>query len=121
MVQRTPTYIVSNKATDPVTRFLNGCLPSWLALRINRWKYIFWQIVFYQFCMGFPEAAKRYIKGQMFKQLKGVMQREEFEKHFSPPYDPWTQRLCLSPGGDFFAAIRYGSGEVRIPDLHCNV
>ena len=34
------------------------------------------------------------------------MQREEFERHFSPPYDPWTQRLCLSTGGDFFAAIR---------------
>ena len=42
----------------------------------------------------------------MFKQVRGVMKKEEFEKHFSPPYDPWTQRLCLSPGGDFFAAIR---------------
>ena len=42
----------------------------------------------------------------MFKQLKEVMQKEEFERHFSPPYDPWMQRVCVSPGGDFFAAIR---------------
>ena len=56
--------------------------------------------------MAFPNAAKKFIKGEMFKQLKEVMQKEEFEKHFSPPYDPWMQRVCVSPGGDFFAAIR---------------
>ena len=34
------------------------------------------------------------------------MSEEEFEKHFTPPYNPWEQRFCLAPGGDFFAPIR---------------
>ena len=106
MVQRTPTYIVTSPATDAFAQFLNNWLPSWLALRINRWKYIIFQTLFYQFCIGFPDAAKKFIKKAMYEQVKGAMRKEEFEKHFSPPYDPWTQRLCLSPGGDFFAAIR---------------
>ena len=28
--------------------------------------------------------------------------------HFSPPYDPWDQRLCVVPDGDLFAALAHG-------------
>ena len=28
--------------------------------------------------------------------------------HFNPPYDPWDQRLCIAPDGDFLKAIRSG-------------
>jgi monooxygenase len=30
----------------------------------------------------------------------------DVEKHFSPRYDPWDQRLCLVPKGDLFRTIR---------------
>ena len=39
---------------------------------------------------------------------KGV----DFDKHFVPRYDPWDQRLCLVPNGDFFHAIRDGRASV---------
>ena len=42
----------------------------------------------------------------MFKEVSSVMSEKEFEKHFTPPYNPWEQRFCLAPGGDFFAPIR---------------
>ena len=42
----------------------------------------------------------------MFKQVEKVMSEKEFDKHFTPPYNPWEQRFCLAPGGDFFAPIR---------------
>ena len=42
----------------------------------------------------------------MFKQVKKVMSEKEFDKHFTPPYNPWEQRFCLAPGGDFFKPIR---------------
>src|SRR3712207_8533833 len=29
-------------------------------------------------------------------------------KHFTPPYNPWDQRLCLVPDADLFRAIREG-------------
>ena len=54
----------------------------------------------------YPESAKRLIKKGMFKQVKSVMSEKEFDKHFTPPYNPWQQRFCLAPGGDFFAPIR---------------
>jgi monooxygenase len=34
------------------------------------------------------------------------------DTHFNPPYEPWDQRLCLVPDGDFFRAIRAGEAEV---------
>ena len=32
--------------------------------------------------------------------------------HFTPRYNPWEQRLCLVPDGDFFAAISEGRASV---------
>jgi monooxygenase len=34
------------------------------------------------------------------------------EEDYSPPYNPWEQRLCLVPDGDMFAAIREGRASV---------
>jgi cation diffusion facilitator CzcD-associated flavoprotein CzcO len=31
---------------------------------------------------------------------------------FTPPYNPWNQRLCLVPDGDMFEAIKAGKAEV---------
>ncbi|MFD0787805.1 FAD-containing monooxygenase EthA, partial [Micromonospora azadirachtae] len=36
----------------------------------------------------------------------------DVERHFSPRYDPWDQRLCIVPDGDFFAAVRAGRASV---------
>jgi monooxygenase len=35
-----------------------------------------------------------------------------YRRPFTPPYDPWDQRLCLVPDGDFFAAVRSGKASV---------
>ena len=78
MVQRTPTYIVTSPEKDAFAQFLNDWLPSWLALRINRWKYIIFQTLFYQFCIGYPNAAKKLIKGEMFKQVKLFVYFQQF-------------------------------------------
>jgi cation diffusion facilitator CzcD-associated flavoprotein CzcO len=32
--------------------------------------------------------------------------------HFSPRYNPWDQRLCVAPDGDFFRAIKAGKADV---------
>jgi cation diffusion facilitator CzcD-associated flavoprotein CzcO len=34
------------------------------------------------------------------------------DPHFVPRYDPWDQRLCVVPDGDFFAAMRTGQASV---------
>jgi cation diffusion facilitator CzcD-associated flavoprotein CzcO len=42
---------------------------------------------------------------------KGVRKNlgEKYDsKHFTPPYNPWDQRLCFAPDADLFDAIREG-------------
>lgn len=34
------------------------------------------------------------------------------DKHFTPTYQPWDQRVCLIPDGDFFQAIKFGKPDV---------
>ena len=34
------------------------------------------------------------------------------DTHFTPPYDPWDQRLCLVPDGDLFRALRSGKASI---------
>ena len=36
----------------------------------------------------------------------------DVEKHFTPSYNPWDQRLCLIPDGDLFERIRAGKVSV---------
>jgi len=36
----------------------------------------------------------------------------DIETHFTPTYNPWDQRLCLAPDGDFFATIRSGKASI---------
>jgi cation diffusion facilitator CzcD-associated flavoprotein CzcO len=39
------------------------------------------------------------------------------DKHFTPSYNPWDQRVCLVPDGDLFKAIQSGKAEVVTGDI----
>eukprot|EP00090_Calanus_glacialis_P002362 TRINITY_DN11755_c0_g1_i1.p1 TRINITY_DN11755_c0_g1~~TRINITY_DN11755_c0_g1_i1.p1 ORF type:complete len:497 (-),score=148.91 TRINITY_DN11755_c0_g1_i1:98-1588(-) len=112
LIQRTPTYIAGKPETDPFAQFCNTWLPQSIAVKINRWKAVLLGALFYQFCVRYPERAKKLVKAGMYKEVQSVMSEEEFDKHFSPPYNPWQQRFCLAPGGDFFAPIRDGKASI---------
>merc|ERR1711970_1152361 len=106
MIQRTPSYIAAKPVEDPLVKFFNNWLPQSIAVQLNRWKAVLLGALFYQYCVRYPDSARKLIQAGMYKEVKSVMNKEEFEKHFSPPYNPWQQRFCLAPGGDFFAPIR---------------
>ena len=36
----------------------------------------------------------------------------DVERHFTPSYNPWDERLCLVPNGDLFKSIRKGKVSV---------
>ena len=38
--------------------------------------------------------------------------RVPYDPHFKPRYKPWSQRICLCPDGDFFAALREENADV---------
>src|SRR5699024_12106646 len=76
---------------------------------IARSKNIIRQQVMFQLCQRFPRLMRRVIR-QINKSMlpKGY----PVDTHFSPPYDPWDQRLCVVPNGDLFRAIRGGKASV---------
>jgi cation diffusion facilitator CzcD-associated flavoprotein CzcO len=105
MLQRSPSYIVALPARDRIGIALRRVLPRRLAYRLVRWKNILAATAFYQFCQRWPGAARRLIaKGA--RQMLGA--QFDVERHLSPRYDPWDQRLCIAPDGDVFAAIASG-------------
>ena len=109
MVQRSPSFIVSRPSRDGIARFLQRILPARSADAIVRWKNVLLTIFFYAQARRSPENFGQWIKDQLGKQLPSGY---PVERDFSPPYNPWDQRLCLVPDADLFAAMR--SGQVSI-------
>ncbi|HLT29340.1 MAG TPA: NAD(P)/FAD-dependent oxidoreductase [Myxococcaceae bacterium] len=109
MLQRTPTYIMPLPQKDPIARLLRKALPSDRANRLIRRKNIRTQRWLIDFSQRFPNVARAIIRATNRKHLpKGY----PVEEHFTPPYNPWEQRLCAVPDGDFFQAIREGKASV---------
>lgn len=109
MLQRTPSYILSLPRTDPVARQLQRVLPAALAFRLVRWKNVLVGTASYQFSRRRPEAMKAFIKKQLVRALPHGF---DVDAHFTPPYNPWDQRLCLVPDDDLFRAIGSGLAEI---------
>merc|ERR1712107_616812 len=61
--------------------------------------------------------GKKFLVGEVQRNLKGHMNPEEVDKHFTPRYNPWDQRLCLSPAGDLFESLKSGSASVVTGDI----
>ncbi|KAF2761652.1 putative flavin-binding monooxygenase [Pseudovirgaria hyperparasitica] len=110
MLQRSPTYIIPQPAKDPLGSIWHRTLPTWLSSRLTRWKFLILPLIFFHFCRTFPNAARGAIRLVTKRQLKGSHLPQD--PHFQPTYNPWEQRLCVTPDADFFQAIRAGKGTV---------
>lgn len=109
MVQRTPTYIMSAPAVDPLTRLLRRVLGRTATARIVRQVNIRRDSWLFGVIRFFPDRTKEWIRNSNARQLPPGF---DVDKHFTPPYQPWDQRMCLAPDGDFFTAIREGKASV---------
>ncbi len=109
MLQRSPTYIASLPAEDPVAGALRRFLPNKAVYAIVRWKNVLLQTAFYQLSRRRPQAVKRFVRKGVEAALP---EGYDIDKHFTPRYNPWDQRICLVPNGDLFKAIRDGSASV---------
>jgi cation diffusion facilitator CzcD-associated flavoprotein CzcO len=56
----------------------------------------------YQLSKRKPQVIKDFLMKGVHRALK----TNAMDKHFSPKYNPWDQRLCFVPDGDFFKAIK---------------
>jgi cation diffusion facilitator CzcD-associated flavoprotein CzcO len=108
MLQRTPTYVASGPDRDVVANTMRKVLPDRLAYSITRKKNVAMQQMIYRRTRTNPAKVKQYLLEKVRKELPGV----DIDTHFTPPYNPWDQRLCLVPNGDLFRAIRDGRASV---------
>ncbi len=109
MLQRSPTYIVSVPRKDALANLLNRLLPERVAFEITRRKNI-WRLNFvFRLCKSRPALVKRFLRWSLKQQLPEGF---DIDRHFTPSYDPWDQRLCAVPSGDLFKSISNGDSSV---------
>lgn len=112
LLQRSPTYVISRPEEDGLANRLRNWLPAKWTHGIVRWKNILMQMFLYQLSRRRPHVAK----GLLLKGVRAQLGPDyDVSKHFKPSYNPWDQRLCLVPNGDFFKAIRKG-GVTMVTD-----
>ncbi|CUU59728.1 Predicted flavoprotein CzcO associated with the cation diffusion facilitator CzcD [Parafrankia irregularis] len=109
MLQRTPSYVLAQPRTDAVARALRKVLPLPAAYRIARVKNTAIQWALIQACHRFPDGVRWLLHRRV---ASAVGSRKIADEHFSPPYAPWDQRLCIAPEGDLFRVIRDGTASV---------
>ncbi len=109
MLQRSPTYIASLPANDPVVNVLRRLLPHRLSGPGARWFKALTTQAFYRLSRHRPTLVKRLLRRQLRAMLPAGY---DIDTHFTPSYNPWDQRLCIVPDGDLFRAIRAGTVTV---------
>jgi cation diffusion facilitator CzcD-associated flavoprotein CzcO len=114
MLQRSPTYILTLPAHDPIADAARRWLPERTAHSIVRWKNILIAVGLYQLARRAPEFCKCVIKGGAAKHLPPGY---DVDTHFSPRYSPWDQRLCLVPDADLFRVLSNGSASIATGEI----
>lgn len=109
MLQRSPTYIISAPEQDRVANWLRRKLPSMWAYRLSRWKNVGFMTFLYRLSQRFPN----YVKNRLLTRVREHLGQDfDVDTHFTPPYNPWEQRMCLVPDADMFEAIKSGRASV---------
>ena len=110
MLQRSPTYVVSRPAVDGLANFLRKVLPDQWAYNLIRWRNVAFQQFFFRQTRKNPQKARERLLGMVREELGPDY---DVEKHFTPSYNPWEQRLCLVPDSDLFNALKSGKASVE--------
>ncbi len=108
MLQRSPTYIFSWPAIDPLSAKMQKHLSEKMAYRIARARNVRFQRYLYRLSQKRPNLIRRWILSAARKRLGDSVDM----RHFSPTYGPWDQRMCIVPDGDLFNVVREGKASV---------
>ena len=108
MLQRSPSYILSVPDTDRISMLLSTFLPKRWVFQMARRRNILFQRGLYLACMRWPRMMRRVLLSHMRKRVGPDVDM----RHFTPDYNPWEQRLCAAPDGDFFNSLRSGKADI---------
>jgi monooxygenase len=109
LLQRTPTYVISVPAVDPIEQRLKKWFGPVRAHRIARRKNVRLQRLVYSASRRHPRFMRRLIRAGT---LRALPEGYDVDTHFNPPYNPWDQRMCVVPDGDLFRAVSAGKASI---------
>ena len=109
MLQRSPTYYFAAPDEDVIGNFIKRFTTNKLGYFLVRWK----NILLGRFMLSRMRKNPEKIKIMLIDQVRDHLGADyDVDKHFTPRYMPWDQRLCLVPNGDIFNAINSGKASV---------
>jgi cation diffusion facilitator CzcD-associated flavoprotein CzcO len=109
MLQRSPSYVLSLPAIDPIARLLRRFLPEMVVHRITRAKNVAMMLGVYNLSRKRPRFMRALLRRSVRRHLPAGY---EIDTHFNPSYEPWDQRMCFVPNSDLFTAISSGAASV---------
>jgi cation diffusion facilitator CzcD-associated flavoprotein CzcO len=115
MVQRSPTYVTTmpRSYTLPLSLFY-GIFHFFFGVQamiaFNRWAQIRFEWLVHTLFVSCPTFAKWLMWRLASWSLGG--KAAELRPHFTPTYNPWSQRLCVDADGDFFKTLRTGKATI---------
>lgn len=117
MLQRSPTYFRTAANANELADTLRQLdIPKEWTHEIVRRKVLFDQSAFTKRANLEPDVVKR----ELLDNVRGFLgDKVDVDKHFSPHYRPWQQRLAYIPDGDLFRAIADGKASVVTDGIEC--
>ncbi len=115
MLQRSPTYFVSRPNVNETADMLRDLeVPEEWTHEIVRRKNLKDQHEMTQLLLEFPDLSREELIQLVSQELP---EGYDVEKHFTPRYRPWQQRVAFVPDGDLFAGIRSGQASVVTDEI----
>ncbi|TDZ44877.1 FAD-containing monooxygenase EthA [Colletotrichum sidae] len=109
VLQRSPSYVFALPAQSALDKALKRFLPLFLANWSILLKDLVLETFFVQFVLRFPTVTKKFLRAEAKRQLPADY---PVDVHFKPAYDPFQQRLNMSPDGDVFKTLHRPDAEI---------
>jgi cation diffusion facilitator CzcD-associated flavoprotein CzcO len=109
MLQRSPGYVAAVPEHDRFAARAARVLPDRAARRLARIRSLAVSGAIYRFARIFPGTMRSVLRRRAQAALPPGF---DVDRHFSPRYAPWDERLCAAPEGDLFRVLsgRVGQG-----------
>ena len=110
MLQRSPTYFFAPPTKHELAVQLEPLdLPDEWMHEIMRRQYVSQQQTLARMSFEAPDELHAFLIESMRPLLPEGF---DIDRHFTPRYRPWQQRIAVVPDGDLFAALREGKASV---------
>lgn len=115
VLQRSPTYFVTGRNANELADTLRqlDINEEWIHEIVRR-KILFDQQQVTKMSFEHPEMVKQTI----LTAVKDLLpEGYDVDKHFTPSYRPWQQRIAFVPDGDLFAGIKSGKASMVTDEI----